>query len=392
MNLKHTNPRTAPVRRKSQYKTVLAIGVVPPPVSGSSVAFNSVLNAIRSANVRLAVVTLKTSTARDPSLLSKTTARLSFAALGAIQVARRPHVVYFNVGVSTPSWLADLPVLLAALVCRVPIVGHVHSGAFANWSATRWPGRLIRASYRSVAALLVLGEEQQRAASSVMPHARVYAVDNGVEAPCDPIEDDVWISTAASSPRILYVSSLMRSKGYLEVVRAVYLLRLAGTDVTGEICGSFAPDFAEADFDELQSRQEFLDLLATGEQGVVQYVGPVSGREKQAAFAAATFLVLPSTYRNEGLPLCVLEAMGAGVIPITTAIGSLAELAHRHPETLIVTAADSAAIASAIRNVLTDPAELLERRRRCRELFIARFTSERFTSTTLAHILKAARA
>jgi glycosyltransferase involved in cell wall biosynthesis len=52
-----------------------------------------------------------------------------------------------------------------------------------------------------------------------------------------------------------------------------------------------------------------------------QFIGIVSGKEKDKAFQKADIFLLPSYY--EGLPLSLLEAMSFGVIPIVTDVGSI---------------------------------------------------------------------
>ena len=67
--------------------------------------------------------------------------------------------------------------------------------------------------------------------------------------------------------------------------------------------------------------------------GQVEFAGPVFGAEKQALLASSDALVVPSTNegtRCEGMPVVILEAMGAGLPVIATATGGIGEVvAHR---------------------------------------------------------------
>jgi glycosyltransferase involved in cell wall biosynthesis len=95
--------------------------------------------------------------------------------------------------------------------------------------------------------------------------------------------------------------------------------------------------------------------------------------------AACDVLILPSLF--EGLPLSVLEAMAAGKPVVATAVGGTDE-AVVHGETgLLVPPADPAALAAAIRAILTDPAMaerlgMAGRARVQREFSVARMTAE----------------
>jgi len=64
-----------------------------------------------------------------------------------------------------------------------------------------------------------------------------------------------------------------------------------------------------------------------GERGMnsVEFLGFISGKEKENAYQQADLMILPTTHK-EGLPITVLEAMAAGVIVITRPIGGLVDL------------------------------------------------------------------
>ncbi len=65
--------------------------------------------------------------------------------------------------------------------------------------------------------------------------------------------------------------------------------------------------------------------------------------------------VLALSSRNEGTPVCLLEAMAAGVAVVATRVGGVPDMV-RHGETgLLVPAGDPAALAAAVATLLADP-------------------------------------
>ena len=97
--------------------------------------------------------------------------------------------------------------------------------------------------------------------------------------------------------------------------------------------------------------------------------------------AAADLFVLPS--RFEGLPLAVLEAMAAGLAVVATRIGGTEEAVLDGITGHLVPPADPDALADAIGAALADPAGLARLGRAGRKRFLAEFTAERMTASTL---------
>ena len=89
--------------------------------------------------------------------------------------------------------------------------------------------------------------------------------------------------------------------------------------------------------------------LAIGQ--VVRFTGRISDEEFIRQYAKATVAVIPSVYEGFGLPAG--EAMACGVPVISTTGGALPEVVG--DAGILVPPADPAALAKAIRDVLTDP-------------------------------------
>lgn len=65
--------------------------------------------------------------------------------------------------------------------------------------------------------------------------------------------------------------------------------------------------------------------------------------------------VVALTSRNEGTPVCLLEAMAAGVPVVATAVGGVPDLVRQGETGLLVPPADPAALAAALTALLADP-------------------------------------
>ena len=97
--------------------------------------------------------------------------------------------------------------------------------------------------------------------------------------------------------------------------------------------------------------------------GKVDYRGYVTDEERQALYASASMLVLPSFHEGFGMP--AVEAMQAGVPVIASTAGALPEVVG--PAGITVDPADIAGFSAAMARLLADPAERLRRAEAGRE-------------------------
>jgi glycosyltransferase involved in cell wall biosynthesis len=86
--------------------------------------------------------------------------------------------------------------------------------------------------------------------------------------------------------------------------------------------------------------------------GKVRHIGYVPQEQREACYARARVLVLPSLDEGFGLP--VLEAMSAGIPVVASNRGALPEVAGDAAD--LVDAADAEGLARALERLLTDPA------------------------------------
>jgi glycosyltransferase involved in cell wall biosynthesis len=108
-----------------------------------------------------------------------------------------------------------------------------------------------------------------------------------------------------------------------------------------------------------------------------------------ALLAAADLLCLPS--REEGLGLAALEAMAAGLPVVATRVGGLAEVVEDGKTGLLVPPGDRAALANALRELLSDAPRSLAMGKAGRARVEAHYTQEAMIAATQAVYAEAAR-
>ncbi len=168
---------------------------------------------------------------------------------------------------------------------------------------------LLEQAWRRAAAIRFLVEEEKEHCV-LPPHPGSVVIPNFVRIPSASREEEEHgaAGMAWDGPVILFLGRISPQKGVLEILGAfdrVYRTRPdAHLVVAGPDHGSYGA-LARAQATRMAGKAH------------VHFVGPVYGAEKWALLASASLFVTLS--RNEGLPMAVIEALGAGVPILITA-------------------------------------------------------------------------
>ena len=128
---------------------------------------------------------------------------------------------------------------------------------------------------------------------------------NVVHIPNGIYEKDILIQQKPSEPiAFLFLARLHKKKGIMPLVQA-WQKSNASNNQRHKLL------IAGTDDGEHQSLQDFLE---TEKPANIQFLGPQFGEQKINCLEESHFYILPS--QSEGFPTSVVEAMGAGLIPI----------------------------------------------------------------------------
>jgi glycosyltransferase involved in cell wall biosynthesis len=179
---------------------------------------------------------------------------------------------------------------------------------------------------------------------------RVRIVSNGIPDPCPHFAEEVLprrrarcaahrklfsgaplgeadLRDAGSDPqeiKVLYLAHCTREKGLFDTVAAVALAserlraQQAPLSIRLLVAGGFVTAHEKAEFDR--------EIARPGMAGIVQYLGFVSGDQKQQLLREADLFCFPTFYENENQPVNLIEAMAFGLPILTTRWRSLPEL------------------------------------------------------------------
>ena len=229
--------------------------------------------------------------------------------------------------------------LLAARAAGVPAVVHGHSYDFGGWF-DRIPAP-VRAAVRAVLPAdrwVVLGSPQagEYAARLQLPDERIAVLHNAVHVPSVPVEQ-----RAHEVLHVVSVGRLGERKGSYDLVAAVGALDESGR---GRLRVTLAGD---GDTAEVTAA-----IDAAGLSGTVAVAGWLDEAARDELLRGAHIFALPSY--DEGLPMALLEAMAHGLVPVTTPVGSIAEVVDDGTDGLLVSPGRPEEIAAALTALAAD--------------------------------------
>lgn len=275
----------------------------------------------------------------DGSAVRKLWRAVAAMATYAAALLRGPALVHVHVASRASFWRKS-PFFLTAFLLKVPAVLHLHGAEFALFY-DRECGRVRRSFVRFVfdhcARVIVLSAAWRDWVQRMCGNPNVIAIYNPVLLPAKP---PPWEKRRPGT--VLFLGRLGRRKGSYDLLDAA--ARIAARQPALRLLLG-----GDGELDEVRARAAQLGIADR-----VDLLGWVRGEYKERLLATAALYVLPSY--NEGLPVSVLEAMGAGLPILTTPVGGIPEAVTDGVEGFLVEPGDVAALADRLERLLGDPA------------------------------------
>lgn len=258
------------------------------------------------------------------------------------RLSGRLGLVHINLGDKASAARKGAVAVLARL-SGARVVVHLHAVELdAMWRSggalKRWA---IALPFRIASTNIVLGDVWKRwLVDDLGVRAdRVDVLVNGVPAP-------PYVPRDHTAPRerveLLFLGNLLERKGVSDLIAALgalpaglpqWRLTFAGG---GDVAGYTAK------------------AQAAGIADNVRFLGWVEQQVSASLLASADAMVLPSYH--EGLPLVILEALGAGTPVLSTAVGAVPQFVPHDEIALIIAPGDREALTANLARLIADPA------------------------------------
>ena len=356
---------------------VYVVGRFPPPIDGQSLATERLAALLESDC--------------DVHRFNTMPRQESLFLLGAVQTAattrhylrQRPllrqalgnassaPVLWCSISPSVPGHFRDVvataPALAGRAVCAVVHRGNFHE-VFAR-GLTRISARRLA---RSIDLFVFLGRSLAAKAANWIPERKIRVVPNTIDADSECTLEEVEKKQLArigrTATKLLFLSNMVASKGYFDVLKAMGLLCARGHAVRATFAGRWNTE---------QDRKSFNDRVdILGLKDAVTHVGPITQRHAvKALHLEADVLLLPTYYENEAQPLAVIEALAAATPVVVTRHGSLPEMVRDGKEATFVRRRCAEDIASAVERLLP-PDDWLAASQCARERYLAAYSPD----------------
>jgi len=247
--------------------------------------------------------------------------------------SRRVALVHAHVSWNASFWRKAL-LLWIARRFHVPTVFQLHSGGFDSFAQEGRPLRrwCVRHTLESSDFVVVLSNRWADWVRHFAPGARVRIVGNPVRIPATLATRQRGGSPPAG--RVLYLGMISDAKGSFDLLRAWVEFRGGMPGWRLVVCGNG------------EVKRFLAEAERLGIRGDIEYLGWVSGGDKERQLASADIFVLPS--HNEGMPVSVLEAMAYGASVIVTPVGGVPDMMQKDVHGLWVEPGDVKGLASCL--------------------------------------------
>jgi len=280
----------------------------------------------------------------------------------------KPDLIYITPNASGGAFYKDFVVvtLLKRMGCRV--LCHYHNKGVRRRQMHTIDDLLYRRYFDGIKVLLIVPQLYD----DMKKYLRIrdtYFCPNGVPhaMQCDPDRDP---DRHNEVPEILYLSNLFISKGILDLLDALYLLRGEGYNFHCTVVGAEA--FA-MNGDRLREEINNRHL-----QNRVTYVGPKYGAEKDAYLDQADIMAFPTYYAKECFPLVNLEAMERKIPIVSTQEGGIPYMIKDGKTGLICKARNPIDLAHSLSVLLDNPELRISMGEEGYKFFMSEFTIDSF--------------
>lgn len=231
----------------------------------------------------------------------------------------KPDLVYITPNSAGVPFYKDFITVMMLKMMGRKIVMHFHNKGVAT-RQNRWLDNWLYRRYFKGVKLILLAEALYEDVKRYVKRDDVFVSPNAIPEISMAKENMAYKIVSASNvandnhvPHILWLTNIMKTKGIMEFLAALKILKDKGVKFQVDFIGGLTKEMSGDEFDTA--------LTMMGLNGCSAYHGPKYGDEKYAFYRDADIFVLPSY--TEALPVSILEAMQFGLPVVVSNVGGV---------------------------------------------------------------------
>lgn len=234
----------------------------------------------------------------------------------------KANLFYFTISQTRGGNLRDLVILKLLELQGKKCLVHLHGGFYrqlVDHELSPFQRKLNYKAIEKLAGVIVLVPSLKPIFQGMIDDKKIYIVPNCVDDEYlmsdDEFEEKLQMISKHKIKHVLYLSNFIKSKGYPEVLE---MARWEKERVDSGKEREFHFDFA-GQFFEKDEEDYFWNYVSEHRlDDYITYHGVVSGEKKRRLLKECEIFVLLTSYPKEGQPISILEAMGNGMLIVTT--------------------------------------------------------------------------
>ncbi|MBY0091556.1 glycosyltransferase family 4 protein [Priestia aryabhattai] len=302
-------------------KKIMVVGPIPPPIHGESLALDNLIKS-DEINDSFTIKVINTNR-KNVNSAGKFSINKFFQDIIIIYKIFREQadIMYISISQTKLGLLRDLLIINLSQKKSCKIVTHLHGNNLGNTidSLTNLEKKLAKHVLSKVNSAIVLGERLVSNYRGMVNDVNV--IRNGIsEDYIDYNEFEVAMLEKKDKKtlKIIYLSNLIESKGFLIAAKAVIELIKEGYQIELILAGAVHDN---------EKYEELLKIIKENNcKEIIKYIGIVTGEKKKGLLLNADIMLLPTYYKVEGQPISIIEGMAAGLPIISTNIGCIDEM------------------------------------------------------------------
>jgi glycosyltransferase involved in cell wall biosynthesis len=374
---------------------LLAIGITSNEiVTGLSVAFDTFIEGLKEHSVEFVLIDA------GVGMSINKTGVFSFSRMvGVFSVLfrflfylKRSDIVYVTMGCSMLGFMRDFFIILMVNIFNRKLVFHLHGGGYYDFyhGSSTCLKFIIRRALNSVNKIIILGEllRNQFGFLSSDYGPEIVVVPNGLSSKAKSIQRYKKISKGEPL-RFLYLSNMIASKGYLQVLEACRILKAKKINFTCDFAGEFMGVGSLSDkTSPAIARNNFFELIARYKlNNEVRYHGVVKGQTKEDLFLGTHVFILPTLYGGEGQPISIIEALSYGIPVVATRFRGIPEQIKDGYNGILIDVPNPTNIVEALHLIISNSDYYSNMSRQAYKSYKEKFTREQYLERLISVVM-----